>query len=670
MQSRGTANIKIFSDKPVYTSDDSTAEFTVWVEPVTSNRDVIATAIDSNGDEHQIGSRGFLRCTDDPNQSFTLDFNSFDGSGPWKLVVEYINAEAELEFPSLDDSYKPVRSDNAMLDFARSIDGHQQWRIHGTHPDTGGERQFSEGMPIWSDCPARDRTFRDIFSDWKHPYSSTLGFPDAGEKAKQGSSPPPIAWMEVHAETELKGDLVELANLTSFKVFPKHAYPYPLPDDVVTLGDEEITVPYLWNVEDEEIVTHTSRTSLGGAPSYTTDFGNKTLEAKASCDNTEFTIHYYEGGKCAQSLAEGEAEDNINRANFFFEPTECILKVEDTRILDMIEEMERAQFLSGSVRERYPELFELPQLPQLPQLPGLPGLPEPEPPRPYGRFGLPESGLSLEGRMAILINEGNDNFHRGDIAESRKYFDFVTQIDPENTGALIGKGEVFRWTNQPDLARDSFDRVITLDPRNSLALIGKGDIQIRTGQFEEAHRTFDEVLNIEPRNSLALIGIGDAQIRQGQFEEAHRTFDRALSVEPTNSIALVGKATVQFNQGEVALARANLEHAFELDSSVIGNPIFQNPEIFEGIALESAMQQGALMRGSTQESSLLAGTSLLQDSQIIQKSAPDVTITSDTIEKPQATSREEFNPIVIIPILLAFGLAMGLIPAILQNRKV
>jgi hypothetical protein len=70
--------------------------------------------------------------------------------------------------------------ENAMLDFARSIDANHQWRVNSiregdVRPD-GTLRQHGEGMPLWLACSARDRVFRVLFVDWENG-----NFPDLGE---------------------------------------------------------------------------------------------------------------------------------------------------------------------------------------------------------------------------------------------------------------------------------------------------------------------------------------------------------------------------------------------------------------------------------------------------------------------------------------------------------
>jgi hypothetical protein len=60
------------------------------------------------------------------------------------------------------------KKENVMLGFIRSLDGNHQWRsVSPPLPVQEPSRQFSEEMPLWTDCLARTNFFKKIFHDWE-----------------------------------------------------------------------------------------------------------------------------------------------------------------------------------------------------------------------------------------------------------------------------------------------------------------------------------------------------------------------------------------------------------------------------------------------------------------------------------------------------------------------
>ena len=60
------------------------------------------------------------------------------------------------------------KKENVMLGFIRSLDGNHQWRsVSPPMPVQQPSRQFSDEMPLWTDCLARTNFFKKIFYEWR-----------------------------------------------------------------------------------------------------------------------------------------------------------------------------------------------------------------------------------------------------------------------------------------------------------------------------------------------------------------------------------------------------------------------------------------------------------------------------------------------------------------------
>lgn len=81
----------------------------------------------------------------------------------------------------VDALYEEEIYPNFMLGFMHTLDGNHQWRLYPpeeVRTDVVGawSQRYGPGMPIWTDCIARELVFRRLFTDWQHG-----NFPDDGD---------------------------------------------------------------------------------------------------------------------------------------------------------------------------------------------------------------------------------------------------------------------------------------------------------------------------------------------------------------------------------------------------------------------------------------------------------------------------------------------------------
>jgi len=676
--SNGTANIAIISDKLSYHISDGIANFTVWIEPITSDSPIQFTVRDGSGNVKTINTfygpgQNSFKCTDVPRANFILNLNSISSQGNWKVTATYINAKAELHFPPLNVD-KPVRSENAMLDFVRSIDGNQQWRIDGTQNNPTGSRQFSEGMPIWSDCPARDRVFRNVFTDWDHSTYSNLNFPDEGEKAKPSISltRPPISWLRVYGETSLFvgiGDLVVLVSpSTTYEVYTKHEYGIPSSGGVsdietgITIFNEKI-----WDVSNNEVLTYAKKTGTSSSlPSYGS-YGSPSIGPKSFGPYQnylgEIAINFYDAGKCSSNISEGLVEEHLHSADFCYYDTSVVeVGPIDCRTGSSVLTKPLSKIPQKFDRDiiRYEQAIEI--------LGGRIDITNINNPLCDPTHCDP---LDLGTNPRELTKLGLKLDLGGHLPEAAWVISKARELAPDNPSIPTAWGNVLVKNDRIDEAITNFDKALSIEPKSSLALIGRGNALHLQGNLDDARTNFDSAIKLSPKNTLALVGRGDVLIEQGEFEEAAKTFDVAIKLEPKNALPRVGKGTVEFSQGKTDLAISTLQKAAELDPNVLKNQIFQKPGI---MPQPSIMQQGIM-----QKSLIVGQTTLLQNSALLQNSIlqeieeiPTESKQAPTIQKTSKIPFEEDTnfQLILVVAIIGFGLAMGIIPAVLRKKKV
>lgn len=114
-------------------------------------------------------------------------------------------------------------------------------------------------------------------------------------------------------------------------------------------------------------------------------------------------------------------------------------------------------------------------------------------------------------------------------------FDLISQaaaFDPQSVDPLIVRGQTYlrlasaaysdksnpsEYSEYVDNARMDFDRAILIDPKNTWALLGRGDVSTWLHRPVDAARTFEQVLELDPFFDLArhrLINLYTAEARK------------------------------------------------------------------------------------------------------------------------------------------------------------
>lgn len=142
----------------------------------------------------------------------------------------------------------------------------------------------------------------------------------------------------------------------------------------------------------------------------------------------------------------------------------------------------------------------------------------------------------------------------------RQKFDFISQaaaLDPQSAEPLILRGQTYLrlasaaytdkskpsdYSEYVDNARMDFDRAILIDPKNTWALLGRGDVSTWLHRPVEAAHTFEQVLELDPFFDLAryrLINLYTAEARNllslKQWSAALRVLQKCLPPKTPDS---------------------------------------------------------------------------------------------------------------------------------------
>ncbi len=75
-------------------------------------------------------------------------------------------------------------------------------------------------------------------------------------------------------------------------------------------------------------------------------------------------------------------------------------------------------------------------------------------------------------------------------------FQFLTEIDPRDTAALVNLGIASAALGRLGEAEEAYKRALRVNPRQSQALLYLGNLYVRTGKRDEATESYKQYLQI------------------------------------------------------------------------------------------------------------------------------------------------------------------------------
>lgn len=184
-------------------------------------------------------------------------------------------------------------------------------------------------------------------------------------------------------------------------------------------------------------------------------------------------------------------------------------------------------------------------------------------------FGLPVLGLKTS-----LARYWRKDFAYHRVRLSHAIAESPTQVQPMAQDSIAAQlGSLALLWEQGDEARRFWDAAIALNPNNSVALVGLGDLLKFAGRFDEAKPYYEKAIAAEPQNAYPELDYGEyfldrahaaaepAEI-SGYLVEARRHFARSYKLDPDDPETLaVNGATYLFAGESVEKALQSLTTA-------------------------------------------------------------------------------------------------------------
>lgn len=157
-------------------------------------------------------------------------------------------------------------------------------------------------------------------------------------------------------------------------------------------------------------------------------------------------------------------------------------------------------------------------------------------------------------QLQLDLQNAEQRFRSGDWVDSRRGFEAVLAMDPENHFALLRLGLVAIHQGDLPVAIESLRKAVAVAPQQAEAHFGLADALARAGRYPESIEQWLETVRLQPRRVAAWANLGSTLARTKQYVKAADALREALRLQPEDA-ALIG------NLGEVELANQNYPEA-------------------------------------------------------------------------------------------------------------
>lgn len=171
-----------------------------------------------------------------------------------------------------------------------------------------------------------------------------------------------------------------------------------------------------------------------------------------------------------------------------------------------------------------------------------------------------------------LGSQASAAYDLGNYSEAIKYFDLMLKSDPNNTNALIFKGNALHALGNFEAAIDVYDKVLDVDSNNSMALNNKGLVLSKLGNYSESIKFYDRALLSDPSGFNIHNNKGYSLFKLGKVDEAITSTSKAIRINHDYPEAW-------YNLAIYYLAKDTVDESL----SSLRNSIMLNPEFVHSI---------------------------------------------------------------------------------------
>ena len=160
-----------------------------------------------------------------------------------------------------------------------------------------------------------------------------------------------------------------------------------------------------------------------------------------------------------------------------------------------------------------------------------------------------ETGKHPNPRLIGLSRAGYRALEKNRLDEAGRYFDQMLEIDPRNSYALVGSGELARKQRNLPRALEHYEACLRNEPGNHFALKAAAECSWEMEKYDRSVELWEAFVRVKGPDAMALSHIADGWRKLGDQEKSQSAYHQALAMEPDNRYALNGLGNLLYDQG-------------------------------------------------------------------------------------------------------------------------
>ena len=144
------------------------------------------------------------------------------------------------------------------------------------------------------------------------------------------------------------------------------------------------------------------------------------------------------------------------------------------------------------------------------------------------------------------------------------YFDAAIELNPDDAGAYINRGNAKAMLGQHTAAIIDFNTAIRLQPNDAEAYVNRGNAKANLERYIAAIIDFNAAIRLQPNNAEAYVNRGLAKANLGRYFAAIADYDIAIHFKPDNADIYIKRGLVKAELGEHFAAITNYDTAIRL----------------------------------------------------------------------------------------------------------
>ena len=177
-----------------------------------------------------------------------------------------------------------------------------------------------------------------------------------------------------------------------------------------------------------------------------------------------------------------------------------------------------------------------------------------------------EAVESFDGFLKLMNDPHAYGLRDNSLLNAMADCDRILEANPENTEALVKRGDILQRLRRYDDAVHCYDRALKIQTGDKNALNRRGNAFLELNRHEDALESYDRALEIAPDNAALLFNRGNVLQQIGRLDEALENYGRALSFKPDLTEAVMEQSHCRLAMGHFQTGWRLYESRWEIGS--------------------------------------------------------------------------------------------------------